>query len=152
MIGPGNVVGATLDRMEMTDLRAELQTPEAAGLMLAYLALLEGRVRRLAAYRERGVPTLTLLDLIIIAHITAFTVARGDGTRPSDLTDTLDAPRGTIRDGLSRLAQAGIIVRDAAGLYHPTKLVAEVTNEYHDDAIRDLERLCAALSKFRQSH
>ena len=87
------------DRLNLDELRPELRAPEIRPFLLAYLALVGGRVSRVARYRERGVSAMTLLDLILNQHILAFEIIEG-GTRQSSIVDSLEAPRRTVRDGL----------------------------------------------------
>ena len=63
---------------------------------------------------------MTLLDLIINQHILAFEIIEG-GTRQSSIVDSLEAPRRTVRDGLVRLEESGLIVRDAGRALPPDR-------------------------------
>ena len=136
------------DRLNLDELRAELRAPEIRPFLLAYLALVGGRVSRVARYRERGVSAMTLLDLILNQHILAFEIIEG-GTRQSSIVDSLEAPRRTVRDGLARLEGGGLIVRDDEGLYHPTKATGAMVNGMFESDFRLAARMCEAFQAYR---
>jgi hypothetical protein len=135
-------------RLGLAELRSELQVPEIRPFLLAYLALVSGRVSRVAAYRERGVTAMSLLDLILNQHILAFEIVEG-GTRQSSIVDSLDAPRRTVRDGLARLEEAGLIVRDREGLYHPSTATGSMVNDMFETDFRLTARMCEAFTAYR---
>ena len=136
------------ERLDLNDLRPELRAPEIRSFLLAYLALVSGRVSRVAAYRERGASAMTLLDLILNQHILAFEIIEG-GTRQSSIVDSLDAPRRTVRDGLVRLQEAGLVVRDRNGLYHPARTTGEMVNAMFESDFRLTARMCEAFATYR---
>ena len=138
------------ERLDLEELRPELKVPEVRAFLLAYLALISGRVSRVAAYRNRGVGAMSLLDLILNQHILAFEIAEG-GTRQSSIVDSLEAPRRTIRDGLARLEDAGLIVRDQEGLYHPSKETGSMLNAMFDSDFRLTARMCDAFTAYRKA-
>jgi hypothetical protein len=135
-------------RLDQTQLRAELQLPEARSFMLAYLGLVRGRVRQVAGYRARSATAMSLLDLAINQHVLTYEVTTG-GTRQQSIVDSIAAPRQTVRDGLSRLENGGLVVRDTAGGYHPTDLAGEIANALYRDDVRAVARLCEALATYR---
>ena len=135
-------------RLDLANLRPELRIPEARPVVMAYLALAHERPRRVESYRKAGASALSLLDLIIIQHIVAFEIAEG-GVRQSPIVDSLAAPRRTVRDGLARLEQHGLIVRAADGRYHPTEASGARVNENLDADVRLLGRLCEAFTTWR---
>ena len=136
------------ERLDLNELRPELQVPEIRSFLLAHLALVSGRVSRVAAYRERGASAMTLLDLIINQHILAFEIIEG-GTRQSSIVDSLEAPRRTVRDGLARLQESGLIVRDQDGLYHPAQTTGAMVNSMFEADFRLLARMCEAFAAYR---
>lgn len=136
------------ERLNLNELRPELRVPEIRSFLLSYLALAGGRVSRVAAYRERGASAMTLLDLIISQHILAFEIIEG-GTRQSSIVDSLEAPRRTVRDGLARLQESGLIVRDADGLYHPAETTGAMANAMFDADFRLVSRMCDAFTAYR---
>jgi hypothetical protein len=134
------------DRLNLDELRAELRAPEIRPFLLAYLALVGGRVSRVARYRERGVSAMTLLDLILNQHILAFEIIEG-GTRQSSIVDSLEAPRRTVRDDLARLEEGGLIVRDDEGL--PAKATGAMVNGMFESDFRLAARMCEAFQAYR---
>ena len=136
------------ERLDLNDLRPELRAPEIRSFLLAYLALVGGRVSRVAAYRARGISAMTLLDLILNQHILAFEIIEG-GTRQSSIVDSLEAPRRTLRDGLGRLEESGLIVRDQDGLYHPAEATGAMANAMFDTDFRLVSRMCDAFTAYR---
>ncbi len=135
-------------RLDLNDLRPELRAPEIRPFLMAYLAQVCGRVSRVAAYRELGASAMTLLDLILNQHILAFEITDG-GTRQSSIVDSLEAPRRTVRDGLVRLEEAGLIVRDEEGLYHPAEATGAMLNAMFDNDFRLAARMCDAFQTYR---
>ena len=135
-------------RLDLADLRPELRVPAARPFLLAFLALVDEQVRLVAAYRAHGAEAMSLLDLAICQHILAFEIVEG-GTRQQPIVDSLDAPRRTIRNGLARLEAAGLVVRDEAGLYHPTKATAEMVNANFERNFRLMARMCEAFAAYR---
>lgn len=134
--------------LDLNELRPELRLPAARSFLLAYLALMDGRVRRVAEFRERGASAMSLLDLIIVQHILFLEIVEG-GTRQSSIVDSLEAPRRTVRDGLARLQIAGLIVRDAEGLYHPTDVFGEIVDRAFDTDFRLAARMCDTFAAWR---
>jgi hypothetical protein len=146
-----NTVEETMaDRLDLEELRPELRVPEIRPFLLAYLALVGGRVSRVAAYRERGANAMSLLDLALNQHILAFEVVAG-GTRQSSIVDSREAPRRTVRDGLARLEECGLIVRDPEGLYHPSTATGSMANAMFDSDFRLVARMCEAFTAYRSA-
>lgn len=135
-------------RLKLDSLRPEIRIPEARPFLLAYLALVSSRVRRVARYRDEGATAMSLLDLAINQHILTFEIAAG-GTRQQSIVDSLEAPRQTVRDGLVRLEKGGLIMRDKAGLYHPTGTTGAMANAMFETDLRIVARLCEAFSAYR---
>lgn len=135
-------------RLELGELRPELQMPEVRPFLLAYLDLVSSRVRRVAAYRARGAAAMSLLDLAINQHVLTFEICSG-GTRQQSIVDSLEAPRQTVRDGLMRLEKAGLIVRDRAGFYHPTEVTGAMANAMFVTDVRMVARMCDAFTAYR---
>jgi hypothetical protein len=135
-------------RLNLNELRPEIRISEARPFLLAYLDLVSSRVRRVAGYRARGATAMSLLDLAINQHILTLEICSG-GTRQQPIVDSLEAPRQTVRDGLMQLEQAGLIVRDAAGLYHPTDVTGAMANTMFETDFRIVARVCDAFSAYR---
>lgn len=114
-------------------------------MLIAFLELMEGRVRLVEDYRQRGA-SLSILDTIVNLHVFTFGYR---GTRQQQLIDSLAAPRRTIRDSLRRLEECDMICRASSGLYYPTTRTAEVALDRSGGTLREIERLCEAVNAYR---
>ena len=131
------------ERLNLNELRPELRAPEIRSFLLAYLALASGRVSCVAAYRERGANAMTLLDLIISQHILAFEIIEG-GTRQFVHRRQPQSAAAHRPDGLARLQESGLIIRDQDGLYHPAEATGAMANAMFDTDFRLVSRMCDA--------
>jgi hypothetical protein len=136
-----------LDRMRETDLRPELQLPEAKRLLTALLDLQAGRVRIIERFHKQQAPTATYLDATVSLHIF---VRRKHGTKQQQLVESLEAPRRTIRDSLVKMTAASWIWRDTRSLYFPTATFASAANDIFPITLREVGRLCEAYQDFRE--
>jgi hypothetical protein len=134
-------------RMRDSDLRPELQTPEARRLLSALLDLQIGRLRVVDQFHRQRAPSATYLDAIILLHIF---VRRHHGTRQQQLVESMGSPRRTIRDSLARMHEADMVCRDHRGLYFPTQSSAESANVIFGITLREIGRLCEAYQDFRE--
>ncbi len=137
------------DRLDVDKLRPEYRVPAAAPFLLAFLQFSEERARGTKRDRELS-ESLTILDSLLHLHIFVFEVTRGGGTRASNLVNSTQAPRRTVRDGLSRLAQAGLIVREG-DLYYPSAETGRIADERFDLYMRHIGRLCDTSADFRRA-
>lgn len=118
----------------------EVKGPEARALLLAYLAVVGDRVRILTAYREAGAPGMSMLDLAILQLVSTFEIVDGEGSRQQEIVSALHAPRRTVRDGLARMVEAGMLIRRANGCYHPTTLTITIFLEVWPEHLKLLRR------------
>lgn len=139
------------DQMRLKDVRSEYLVPEAKPFLLAHVAHLAGRLKIVATYRRRLAPNMTVLDGMIAFQLFAFMVSGYDGTKASELVDSLDAPRRTIRSSLDRLLAAGVITRSADGLYHPTQHVANVLDDTFEETFRQIARVAESFDSWRRA-
>lgn len=134
--------------MDPRRLPPDIQRPEARALLVAYLAVIVDRVRILDAYRLEA-PAMSMLDLAVLQLVSTFEIVEGAGTRQQEIVNAISAPRRTVRDGLDRMVQAGMLMRDEEGLYHPTNRTIDVFASVWPDHVKTLARLSDAVRPTR---
>lgn len=140
------------ERMQRQDLLPEYSTPEFSLLLLGMLEMTEEDVRRVVAYENKSGQTMTLVGWACLWHVFVIEVAQDRGTRVQTLIETLPVPRRTIRDAMFRLVRDGFLVRDEAGLYHPTRLTAQIKKAIVERRITQVRRICHVYDQFVETY
>lgn len=135
-------------RMEGEDLKAEFRTPAMRAMLLAYLNMMVGRIKGIQEFRDRGVESMTYLDLVIVVY--CFIWADEGGARELHICNTLDLPRRTVRTRLSKLVARGALVRDDSA-YYPTAVSAGAANVIFSNWTSELRTLCDAFERLNNA-
>jgi hypothetical protein len=138
-----------MEIIDVRTIRREMRHPAARPFLMAFMDLMNGRLKMIEAYREAGFRSMTILDGVVLFQILAFAAIGGDGTRQADLINSISAPRATIRNCLRRLEAAGIITRGADGRYHARQIVADTVNAAFEDNFRQAARFADAFIEWR---
>lgn len=150
---PNGVRGVVMaDRLDLENVRREYRIPEAKPFLMALLALFNGRMRKVAVYRQHGATSATALEGMIAFQAFVFMVTGGDGTRQAEVIGSFpDVPRRTIRDALARMVSAGLLERSTDGRYHPGKVVGDVYNRFWSEDMRQVERVAATYLDYQKA-
>ena len=140
------------ERMRREDLLPEYSTPEFAQVLMGMLEIAEEDVRRVVAYEAQSGQTMTLVSWTCLWHVFVVEVAENRGTRAQVLIETLPVPRRTIRDCMFRMVRDGFLVRDEDGMYHPTRLTAEIKKAILEKRIPQVLKIADVYSEYEQRY
>jgi hypothetical protein len=138
--------------MQRRDLLPEFSTPEYARMLLGMLEIAEEDVKRVVTYEAQSGQTMTLVSWTCLWHVFVVEVAEDRGTRAQTLIDTLPVPRRTIRDCLYRLVRDGFLIRNAEGLYHPTRLTCEIKKVIVPQRLNQVVKIAHVYEEFMERY
>lgn len=130
-------------------LRHEFRHPEAMAILREFVDCMAEETETAEALKAETGVHISLLDLGVLSYVLNWFAIEGAGSRPQSVIDSFRAPRRTIRDGIDRLIEAGLLTKEGPEIVPTEKAIDWMNRRYPRDYTK-LERLAEAFLLFRE--